>query len=215
MPERNMPKRNPQAGQVQAGQVPVDELLDIRENRAVFGGDDPNRWIDIINRGFMFGTPRRFNIAEAKATEADDVYTKELDQDPKRVEELADAKDCDVFIPADCQLTVDLDTADDVRLFEIRLRNLMESGVKLDVSDRWKSSRKGEHVVVDLGDWQDYTMIERLMLQVALGSDPKRESVCLLRMLRGQEDVSRLFKPRLHPEKKRDAKEDAPIPPLP
>lgn len=58
----------------------------------------------------------------------------------------------------------------------------------------WSKSGDGRHVV--LTSTMELTMPERLLLQAALGSDPKREMLGLRLHREGVENCSVLFKPK-------------------
>lgn len=137
-------------------------------------------------------------LAENHSATLDEDYLVEQTDDDLRV--LADANNCEVYTPYLDELTVDLDTPEDVEKFDGRLAGLIDSGFGLTVEFSWLSKSGNTHKVLILHDYMLYSVPEKCMIQVALGSDPKRESICLKRWRLGQTNVFRLFKPILTEE---------------
>lgn len=135
---------------------------------------------------------------ELVAVDHDEIEAEYRDeQTSDELTRLADGFNCKVYIPPDNVLTIDLDTKEDIMKFPHRLKRLKESGFQVsELGHGWKSKSKGYHKLVTLGDAHLYSLPEKLMMQVALGSDPKREMITLRRWRRGQKNLRILFMPK-------------------
>ena len=119
-----------------------------------------------------------------------------LQQDEKTLEALALSHKCSVYIPTDSQITVDLDTPEDIQKVVGRAIGLQSAGFVLAPVEQWASKSGNQHRVYQLSGAHMFSMPEKLMIAVALGSDPKRESINLKRWMMGQREGLRvLFKP--------------------
>ena len=98
-----------------------------------------------------------------------------------------------VIRSTECVLLLDIDNGAAMDAYDA-LKMLAESLFGVEESERWRSkSGKGWHVV--LKSPRPLSMTERLLLQCALGSDPKREMLGLHLHRMGVENCSVLFKP--------------------
>lgn len=100
----------------------------------------------------------------------------------------------------DHTLLIDLDSEGAIEDFDSAdsqdLRDLLDASE----IERWTSkSGKGLHVRLHTGI--ALNPLERLVAQAALGSDPKREILGILRLKQGEEETSLLFKPKPEPQK--------------
>jgi hypothetical protein len=75
-----------------------------------------------------------------------------------------------------------------------QLEVLNANGFYCHEEGRWSSKRFGLHVVVKLDNFS-LEPLGRLALQAAMGSDPKRELLGVLRVLHHVEEPCMLFKP--------------------
>jgi hypothetical protein len=147
---------------------------------------------------------------DAFLTELDDSPAPKLpplepvaDYDREReVGALADGFDCDVEVAGPNVLQLDLDSWDAVKFFMEQLPLARAKGLPIGAAEirRSRNSQiKGSrHARVHLT--QDVPLLERILMQALLGSDPKRELLCYHRALHGVEPNVLLFRPRNEPE---------------
>lgn len=113
-----------------------------------------------------------------KKTEKEDTYMASFSSE-KALKE-ADAKDMVVVLPDDFTLQIDIDTAESYRLFLFRIKYL---GKWFNLTHKQNPSKKGEehrHIYVRLSE--AISSMERIFLQLYLGSDSKREFLSLMRI---------------------------------
>lgn len=114
---------------------------------------------------------------------------------PQNAEEIAAALGCTVVYPSHNQLQLDIDTEEQDRQF----RELLDTETILprDAKVAGHPSKSGKphyHITLTLPN-SNFTELERIALQLALGSDPKREIISAIRLLKGEENVTRFFEP--------------------
>ncbi len=92
-------------------------------------------------------------------------------------------------------LLLDLDTPECIKHFD-RMHGAMCSFIDFSIKDRWKSkSGIGEHVIITVND-RELSLVERIALQSALGSDRLHEYLSLVTgVWEGNEDPIILFRP--------------------
>lgn len=100
-----------------------------------------------------------------------------------------------VVFPASDEVQIDLDEKVFPPWFFERMRFAQDMGLVL--SWKWCHSKSGNlHVVAKVDDpWLSDEA--RIAIQAALGSDWKRELLSVQRALRGEQDPTVLFRPRL------------------
>lgn len=134
-----------------------------------------------------------------------DVLTEEY-FDPSSVQELLDqdmyevakSNGCSVITPEPNQLFLDIDSAKD----QLYMESILSSLCELDLISRGftrsescsKSGGEHRHVVLTFVN-RIFTEQERILYQLLLGSDHKKERISFLRLLAGEEHPTRLFKP--------------------
>lgn len=110
--------------------------------------------------------------------------------------ERAKANGFEIVYGSDKLLCLDLDTPENMKTYKTFLSHLRSAYPELGAyeSGRWKSkSGIGWHVTVSVK--RNLDIPERLMLQVALGSDPLHEMLSLISYWRGNMTPTVLFKP--------------------
>jgi hypothetical protein len=108
--------------------------------------------------------------------------------------EKAELSGFQVIIATDYMLQLDLDTIPDLSIwgrYESRLQNL---GVSVKNVESWPSKSGNKHVVIHLTD--PVPVIERIAIQLILGSDRKRESLAFRDVKAGYEFPLMLFRPQ-------------------
>lgn len=116
---------------------------------------------------------------------------------PAQLRRLAKERGCEMVEPADDELLIDLDGKHEMHK---RLYALIEEHFGVLKKQRWTSaSGEGSHYRLTVNR-RDLSPVERLLLQALLGSDPVREFFSLLRIRRGHECPSVLFRPKAAPE---------------
>lgn len=116
-----------------------------------------------------------------------------LNRDP---EESAADLGCYVVYPKGSELQVDIDSEEAYQKFLLNYNRFCNEGAISVVSCTETPSKSGlpnRHITIKLG----YTICkwERIALQFALGSDPIRETLCVLRYSLGIENPIRFFEP--------------------
>ena len=118
-----------------------------------------------------------------------------LDQD---MYEVAKSNGCSVITPEPNQLFLDIDSEKDYLYMESILSSLQELNlISRDFNMTVSFSKSGgqhKHVVLTFTN-RIFTEQERILFQLLLGSDHKKERISFLRLLAGQENPIRLFKP--------------------
>lgn len=119
-------------------------------------------------------------------------------RDDEQLRAIAESYDCDLLIPDDKTLYLDLDTIDSYRVFE---KNINILGKCMEIEDvYWYNSKsgKGKHVIICL-KWE-LNLIRRLAIQTMLGSDPTKEALSYMREYTEADEIPvALFKPRKEP----------------
>lgn len=111
----------------------------------------------------------------------------------KEVTRKMKAQGFEVFQGNERQLLLDLDSPEAVATYRDRL-GLAKRFFKIEEKQRWISkSGKGLHVILESAN--KLSAMLRLLIQVYLGSDPKREIFGAMRVLNGEKNPSLLFKP--------------------
>jgi hypothetical protein len=98
-------------------------------------------------------------------------------------------------------LLLDLDTDRDLNSYDNRSDDLLRMFGHFEIERYTSKSGRGWHVIVRL-DEPIPNVLERIALQAALGSDPKREALSILRVRNGIAEPIRLFKPKTPVERK-------------
>jgi hypothetical protein len=101
----------------------------------------------------------------------------------------------DVVIGHETMLTLDLDSEEAEAQFrnELEAVNRLLGVLKV---EEWPSKRGGAHKHAVVWLKTPATALERIALQAALGSDPLREILSVIRLRNGIAEPSRLFRPR-------------------
>ena len=116
----------------------------------------------------------------------------EVNLDQTRAIERAHEEGFKVYRGRPNRLLLDLDN-DNYQAGLIDLE-FVEKFIGLTEIKRWDSKSGNTHVIYELD--RELTVPERLVLQLLLGSDPKREMYCLARFWEGQVEPSLLFRPK-------------------
>jgi hypothetical protein len=107
--------------------------------------------------------------------------------------EIAKYKGCEVVHPKPNELFIDLDSAEQIKNFNVCIA-ILEKAESFQIIRR-ETSPSGDpnkqHVVIRMG--RDVTDEERILLQACLASDPLREMLSLMRLRRGDEAPTILF----------------------
>lgn len=99
----------------------------------------------------------------------------------------------ELVLPADNELFIDLDTLEAIDEFKIRFGDFTSINTFKHAKVQYTTSANGNtHVIVTLPD-EKFTVLERIALQAALGSDPIREMIDVDNQRDGYEFVSVLF----------------------
>jgi hypothetical protein len=101
---------------------------------------------------------------------------------------------CELIEDAGNLLLLDLDTLEDEQQFD-DLRNIFYFFIGAVDEQEWGSRNGGKHVVIELDG--DLPLEHRLLLQVCLGSDPKRSLLTFCKNFRGRKGSNVLFRPSL------------------
>jgi hypothetical protein len=111
----------------------------------------------------------------------------------EQLQELATERNCELYTGADVVLLLDLDTPAQVLQYETMLPLVAE---KFGAAEhlRWKSRGGGTHIVLLLG--RSLAPPERIALQAALGSDPRREILAIFEFHVSGSDTISLFRPK-------------------
>lgn len=107
------------------------------------------------------------------------------DESREDYEERMRSKGCSIFYPKDNQLQIDIDSYEQGERFVLNL-NLLRDNIKNIEIVKDVPSKSGEdhrHITIELPF--KITDIERVAFQAALGSDPRRELLSILRILKG------------------------------
>jgi hypothetical protein len=115
-----------------------------------------------------------------------------------QLREIAATFDCELYVGAPDLLLLDLDNGDAEKQFLRTLPVVAEKFGPLDTVDGWKSRGAGRHLVLRLP--QAMTVVERLLLQDVLGSDPVRTALALHEFRTLDSDTIFLFKPKQEPK---------------
>lgn len=110
------------------------------------------------------------------------------------------AEGYDIYIPSDNELTIDIDSVEDLRYYHTKIerleRELMEfpfekqSSPKIDINEYNSKTVGHKHIIIKLPF--DVTPAERIALQASLGSDRTRELLSTFRLLRNDKHPSLL-----------------------
>lgn len=117
---------------------------------------------------------------------------------PQTVEELekmAEEFGCILIQPAENQLTLDLDSEEDVEKLNDRLA-LCPYSVSL--VETWRSKSGNTHALLKLYNYRRFSTLEKIQMQALLGSDRERELINITRYLRGDDEntLRVLFQPK-------------------
>ncbi len=118
--------------------------------------------------------------------------------DPWDAETVAEQRGCHVVYPDPDQVQLDIDTDEQYQVFLRRKQDWASLERHYDVP-KWlgsattTSQNGNKHITVTFDRNLDHR--ERVLMQMALGSDPIREQLNYFRILRGEENPSRLFEP--------------------
>jgi len=113
-----------------------------------------------------------------------------------QLRKIAHDLNCDLYVAGERELLVDLDTSESFGHFD-KFLPLVAEKFGLSRQDSWVSRNSKLHRVVEIAR-DDVSRIEKIALQLALGSDPKREILALFEahMQPDGPDTNSLFKPR-------------------
>lgn len=117
-------------------------------------------------------------------------------------EEEAAQHDCTLIVGERNQILLDLDTKEDQIRFKARLKSLKEDGWALKVIDSWDSKSGNQHIMLECYNFPPPPVEQILLLQVALGDDPKHSAIAFRRYTLGQTKYNVLFKPIIKTFKK-------------
>lgn len=112
----------------------------------------------------------------------------------EEIESIGNSRNCDTVYATNTQLMLDLDTTYASALFRQVFPVVCEKFIDARIDATWKSRNKGEHVVIELGE--EVTLMEQLVLQSSLGSDPVRSIIALAELKKTGSTIINLFKPR-------------------
>jgi len=108
---------------------------------------------------------------------------------------LAERLGFDVVMGHDNLLLLDLDDKAARSTFDHNL-DVVKRIFGVEKIDAWVSKSGGDHQHVAVTLKQKATILERVAIQAALGSDPIREILTLVRLRNGVKEPSRLFRPK-------------------
>lgn len=97
----------------------------------------------------------------------------------------------EVILPKPNQFFIDIDDEKQRETVEYRLQELSKEYELTYTTSISKSGLPHQHIIVSFD--REFTQIERLLWQAALGDDPKRVLVSFCHMLNGEENVTRFF----------------------
>jgi hypothetical protein len=117
----------------------------------------------------------------------------------KRENAIKSAKEAgfEVIQSAPNLLLLDFDVpyaGDQKKYYNPEVMDIILQYVETHAVESWASKSGNTHVLVTLG--KELPAHHRIALQAALGSDPKREALSVLRLMNGIEEPSLLFKPK-------------------
>lgn len=119
------------------------------------------------------------------------------------VAKLAEHRGCEVVLPDEYEVQLDLDSDEDRALLDIQLQRFNDyeaqfRGPLAVITNEWRSrSGVGRHVIVRMPFAMEDD--ERVLWQALLGSDRKRELYNMLRILKEMQDPIALFRPKTAP----------------
>mgnify|MGYP000533654303 CR=1 FL=1 len=134
----------------------------------------------------------KLSLSQIEKADVEDNYN--FDESAEKV---ANERDQIVVYPKDNQLQIDIDNNEDFEVFENNM-----GALDLDCHIAIKPSKSGlpnRHITLTFDD-RTFSEYERIALQFALGSDPMRECLNIMRLEHGVEQPTRLFEnnPRNH-----------------
>ena len=102
---------------------------------------------------------------------------------------------CELVVSSPLHLLIDLDTIAQHETFTASAAILREAEPKIfGKIESWTSRNgKGTHYLIELKE--EKSVYERVALQAVLGSDPKRETLCLKRLHEGKGEIIVLYRP--------------------
>jgi hypothetical protein len=110
----------------------------------------------------------------------------------EEIKESAASKGCEVIEAKPNQLQVDLDNIDSMQTFE-EMKQQFGSQLGIIRTEEWRSKSGNRHKVLTLD--RELPVEERILLQLAFGSDAKREVLSYMYVKAGAEHPVVLFKP--------------------
>jgi hypothetical protein len=115
-----------------------------------------------------------------------------------KIEKEAASYNCEVVIAKDNELQFDLDTYEAVAYFSKFVQGTLSNRFKQTFifPRRWQSKNGHDHAVITLPYGVNLSVPERIALQLAGGSDPKREFAALCCHWDGSPHPILLFKPK-------------------
>jgi len=99
----------------------------------------------------------------------------------------AEKKGLDIIYPKENELLLDIDTEEQMKIFEERAEYLNEF---FPIEFEIRQSQSGHphyHIIISLSEDILLDNTERIFLQLFLGSDPTREFLSYLRILKGED----------------------------
>jgi len=113
------------------------------------------------------------------------------------LEKTAREKDCEIVLPKDNELQLDLDSKQALREFRETWLICCDAPVFKNAKlTWWRSSGGNVHVVIALASKLPLTVEDRIRWQTRLGSDPVRDRVSLQRVEYGHDRPVALLRPR-------------------
>lgn len=110
-----------------------------------------------------------------------------------QLELIAEQKNCELMIPKENELFLDIDTIRQSDVLKEQLFILDENGINYEKKELISKSGN-KHVIITLPFNVSDSL--RVAFQAALGSDPKRELLACLRILADVEVVTVIFRPK-------------------
>lgn len=132
---------------------------------------------------------------ELVASEALEDYDVAFDPDTREAELEQAAKGRVIVRGEPLRILLDLDTPEARAQYDSMLPIVRRYWTIDDISE-WKSSGGNTHIAIRFRDTPELSVVERLLLQSILGSDPLKELLSFRRYLNGVEDPTVLFQPR-------------------
>lgn len=133
-------------------------------------------------------------LDNAELHEAHERYENALSPETFAIQaDLARANNFDVIEADEYTLLLDLDAPEALAQFE-HVFPILERHFIVVKQETWKSKSGHTHKLLELA--KPLSVMERLLLQAALGSDGRREVIALVRLHNGVANPSRLFKPK-------------------